>query len=245
MQGVDVVVLLAVALLLWHRALHRRRVRRFVRSLGPLPCKRRDAAIQLTRACFQLPKNGNDPHYLATLPVIGASPADVVAGGGCCSGLSRLLILALAEAGTRAFQVTLYHREGHAQHCLVQAWLGEEPLLIDPTYGVVLCGPRGGPLGLADLQAGVLPHIQRLPDVTGAGYPDEPYYDFDYSLTQTANWTRSPPRRLLRATLGVILGNRRAARLEVPAVLEWPQHLAALAAVGALAATHVLVYMLQ
>ena len=109
----------------------------------------------------------------------------------------------------------------------------------------MLCGPQGGPLGLAELRAGVQPHIQTLPHVTGAGYPAVPYYDFDYRLTQTANWTRSLPRRVLRTILGTMLGNRRAARLEVPAFLEWPQHLAALAVLASLLAWHLLIYVLQ
>jgi hypothetical protein len=239
------VVLVILGVLVWHRARDRSRVRAFVRSLAPLPRAPRDVVVHLTRACFALPKRRDDPAYLPLLAVIGSSPADVLAVGGCCSGLARLLIVTLAEIGIRASQVTLYHRAGHAQHCLVQAWPGGRPFLIDPTYGVMLRRAHGGSLGVAELRAGVRPDIEPLPGVVGAGYPRHAYYDFDYRLTQTANWTRSLPRRLLRRAPVASVGGRRTAQLEVPALLEWPQHLAALGAVAGLAAWHVLAYVLH
>lgn len=244
LYGFDVLILLAIVVLQWHQIQDVRHVRRFVQSLA-LPRDPREAVLHLARACFTLPTRAGDPLFFRFLPAIGASPADVVRAGGCCSGRSRLLILALAQCGTRAFQVTLYHREGQAQHCLVQAWVGDRPLLVDPSYGVVLRGPHGRTLGVADLQAGIRPESEPLPDVEGAGYPRYSYYDFDYTRTQTANWTMSHARRFARAVLGAVFGDRRIAQFQMPAFLEWPQHLAAVAALMVLVAIHLLAYVMQ
>lgn len=144
-----------------------------------------------------------------------------------------------------AFQVTLYHREGHAQHCLVQASVDERPLLVDPSYGLVLCDPEGHGLGVAELRAGVQPRNEPLPNVKVGGYPRYAYYDFDYRLTQTANWTMSAARRLLRRVLGAVFGDQRVAQFQMPLVLEWPQHLLSVGALILLTAINLLAFLLR
>ena len=65
-----------------------------------------------------------------------------------------------------------------------------------------------------------------------AGYPDREYYRFDYDLTRTANWAES---RLKRACYAVLqpLTRGRVDYLLLPAILEWPEVLLAVALCGA------------
>ena len=236
----DLSVLPVVCLLLFHRRVDQRRLRSFVEAVASRAAPARVNALRVARACYHLPRTPDDPSYFTTAPAFGATPGDVVTRGGCCSGRARVLILALEELRIPAFQVTLYHRDGHAQHCLVQAEVGSEPLLLDPTYGIMLAGPDGSGIGVWHLLDGVTPREEPLPDVTQAGYPANAYYDFDYRLTQTANWTMSRVRRAARALLGVTLGERRVRQLRVPTVFEWPQYLGAMTALGALLVAHLL-----
>jgi hypothetical protein len=135
-----------------------------------------------------------------------------------------LLILSLAEIGIRAYQITLYHKEGQAQHCLAEVEVDNERLLVDPRYGVSLTDSEGRGVSLHDLQRGVQPKQVPFTVRTDCGYPLDPYYDFDYPASKTANWTRSSLRRaaysiLHRATRGAV------DHLIVPAWFEWPQNL--------------------
>lgn len=237
---IDCIALAAVLLLLVQRRADRKRLRAFVHSLMPMPRDPRAAALHIASVCYRLP-HGPDPVFFPALfEPLGATPTAVLRHGGCCSGRSRLLILALAEYAIPAFQITLYHRNGQAQHCLVQAWIDGQPLVIDPSYGIFFSSPDGTPVGLRDLQSGVTPRHLRLPNVTHGGYPDNAYYDFDYTLSRTANWTRTATRRFVYRML-CFFGPDRIDRLAVPPALEWPQHLFIALALGVLAIAHVFV----
>jgi len=236
----DACLVIALAALTGHWVMERRRLRRFVRSLGPLPADSRVAALEVAGRIFARPRRDDDPPYLAPLLApLGATAGDVIAFGGCCSGTSRLVILCLTELGIRAHQITVYHRRGFAQHCLVEVVLPDGPLIIDAFYGLHYSDEAGHPIGLEQLQSGATPQFAPLPHSNRSAYPPCGYYDFDFTLTKTANWTKSPHRRLAyRILTGITSGA--VNRLRMPATLEWPQVLLAMLVIIAAAATHVL-----
>jgi hypothetical protein len=146
----------------------------------------------------------------------------VLREGGCCSGLARLYILTLDAFGIHAAQVTLYHRTGKAQHCLVEVVIGAERILVDPLYGLRYRGSDGGAIALEDLRAGRRPSFDPLPFSEATAYPSHRYYDFEYRATKTANWTKTSPRRVGYRVLEV-LSNGGVDCWRLPPLLEWPQ----------------------
>jgi hypothetical protein len=220
------ILMLAVSLgLLVQRRRDLGRLRSFVHSIQPDSRSQKERLLELTRRCFRLPAIRKDACFCPRLfGPLGATPSAVLRFGDCCSGRARLLILGLNELDIRAHQITLYHRAGHAQHCLVEARLDDRRLIVDPTYGVYFEGPDGEPISLRELRQGITPAYVPLFDDGTCGYPADPYYDFDFIASKTANWTKS---RLRAASYAVLHKLTRGAidRLEVPALLEWPQHL--------------------
>ena len=219
-------VLIAVSLgLLVQRRRDLGRLRAFVHDVYPWPATQKEVVLNLTRRCYLLRDTRTDASFCPRLfGPLGATPSAVLRLGDCCSGRSRLLILALHEVGVRAYQITLYHRAGQAQHCLVEACLDGQRLIVDPGYGVYYEGPSGEPISLRHLQMGTPPKCVPLLDDPKCGYPSNQYYDFDFRASKTANWTKS---RLRRVTYWVLRNITDGAvdRLQVPAFLEWPQHL--------------------
>jgi hypothetical protein len=235
---VDGLFLAVTAVLLIQQRADRRRLRMFVRALPPLGATEREQVEHVASVCFKLPRRPGDPAPVSAMfAALGATPSAILRHGACCSGLSRLMILTLAEIGIRARQITLYHRDGHAQHCLVEANLAAGPLIVDPSYGIALVGPTDDPLGLENLQNGVPPRQRALVADETCGYPVNGYYDFDYRLSKTANWTKTPLRRWVYRALSV-LDRRGVDSLVVPTLLEWPQHLFILIAAAVLAGLH-------
>jgi hypothetical protein len=229
----DVVLIVVTLGLLLQRCRDRRRLRRFVQDIDLSRLDTRQIVLAIARRCHALPFR-RDPTFCPRLfGSLGATPSAVIRLGGCCSDRSRLLILALAELDIRAYQITLYHRAGHAQHCLVEVCLGDERLIVDPTYGLCYADADGAAMTLEALQRGRSPVYVPLMGGGACQYPRNAYYDFDFRTSKTANWTKSLARRLTYRGLRA-LGGGAVDRLEVPAVLEWPQHLAiAIATVGA------------
>jgi hypothetical protein len=225
---------MAVALaLLLQRYLDRRRLRQFVEDLRHGPHDSRQIVLEVARRCFLLPFRRNPVFCPRIFDALGATPTAIIRFGGCCSDRSRLLILALAELGIRAYQITLYHRSGQAQHCLVEAQLDGQPLIVDPSYGISYTTAAEGPVGLRDLQRGQTPVYVPLVTDRVCGYPQNAYYDFDFRLSKTANWTKTRVRRIVYRVLYRVTGGS-VDQMEVPALLEWPQHLfIALASTGA------------
>ena len=237
---VDLTAIVVCLALLVDRRSDERRLKAFVRSVTPCPPEKRAAALWLAAACYSLPGD-TDPVFFSTLfASLGSSPAAVIERGGCCTGRSRLLILALAELKISAFQITLYHRAGHAQHCLVQASIDGEPLVLDPSYGISYSSPEGAPVGLRELQKGIPPRHELLPGVASGGYPVNCYYEFDYTRSRTANWTCSQVRRFTYRALQ-LLGAHWIDSFAVPPSLEWPQHLFIALALGGVAVMHLCV----
>lgn len=225
-------IALAITLFLvaWQR-LARRSLVVFAQSIGQSSSAPRDLVLAATGRVHALPP-GSDPVFISPiLRPFGASPDAVIQCGACCSGKSRLLILALAELGICSYQITVYHQDGHAQHCLVEACLGNERLIVDPSYGIFYAAPDGQDVSLAELQRGVPPVHKPVSADRPWGYPDNPYYDFDYRATKTANWTATALRRFVYRTLRAIFGTS-IDRLRVPPVLEWPHHIAAVFALA-------------
>jgi hypothetical protein len=213
---------LATVLLLQRRR-DVRRLRQFVDDFHRSP-RAHELVLDVARRCFLLPYRGDPVFYPRLFGPLGATPSAVIRLGGCCSDRSRLLILALAELGIRAYQITLYHRAGHAQHCLVEACLGADNLIVDPSYGIYYVSSNGGAISLRDLQAGELPVSLPLANDRPCGYPANAYYDFDFRASKTANWTKTPARRIVYRTLHRLSAGA-VDQLKVPALLEWPQHL--------------------
>lgn len=219
-----IVLAVAAGLLLQQRA-DRNRLAGFARAIAQPPRSKREIVLAATSRIHGLPSRP-DPVFLSPLfKAMGATPGAVIQSGGCCSGKSRLLILTLAELGIRSYQITLYHQDGHAQHCLVETCLGKDRLIVDPSYGIYFATRGGDDLSLRDLQAGVTPVQLPVAPERKCGYPhDNPYYAFDYPASKTANWTSSPIRRIAYRLLHVA-SKGAVDRLRVPALLEWPQHI--------------------
>ena len=218
-----------ILVLIRQRNLDRRRLQQFVASSLSGGETGRAAVFRLASRIFDLPDVPDDPIWASRLfKAFGASPGAVIEAGACCSGKTRLLILSLAEIGMRAYQITFYHREGYAQHCLAEVCVDDARLLLDPTYGVYLTDGDGHGVSLQDLRRGVQP--VHMPFTTRAdwGYPRDSYYHFDYAATKTANWTRSVLRRV---AYSILHGASRGAvdNMMIPAWLEWPQNLGLLA----------------
>ena len=237
LEAADIVVLFLVLGLMAQRRRDRRRLRWFVGDLAARRWSRRHVVLEVARRCYALPFRRNPVFCSPIFGPLGATPSAVIELGGCCSDRSRLLILALAELDIRAYQITLYHRAGHAQHCLVEAYLQDERLIVDPTYGFFYTDANGGSLSLQDLQAGKQPIYLALRASETCGYPANTYYDFDFRASKTANWTKSATRRVAYRALRRVWGSA-ADRLEVPAALEWPQHLFIVIAMGCLITMH-------
>lgn len=80
----------------------------------------------------------------------------------------------------------------------------------------------GGPIGLEELRRGVQPQFVPLPEHGADSYPDHPYYDWVFTETKTASWTRSAIRRDAYAVLRVVM-RERVDCLRLHPLLEWPQ----------------------
>lgn len=236
----DLVAAAAIAALGIHWVVERRRLFRFVASEGPSLGEPEQRALAFAARISNRPWSPKDPPYLApALAPFGATPSAVLQRGGCCSGTSRLYILCLAAIGIRANQITVYHRSGNAQHCLVEVRIPGGRLIADPVYGVYYTDGTGRRLGLEDLQAGVPVICALLPGTIRSGYPHDDYYNFDFALTKTANWTMSWQRRLAYTVLRASVGGS-VDRLRVPAILEWPQVLLIVPLLGATIFVHCL-----
>lgn len=207
------------------RVLDRRRLVKFLDTGSRGEQTEHAAVFRLAARIFELPYSVDPVWISSKLSFLGASPGAVIAAGGCCSGKARLLIVCLAEQGIHAHQITLYHRKGHAQHCLVEIDLLDGRRLVDPSYGIYLTDSQGRALSLRDLQRGVVP--VQVPLVTGrkCGYPPNEYHAFDYVASKTANWTRSGARRAAYSLLHK-LSRGAVDRMVIPAWLEWPQNIA-------------------
>jgi|SRR5688500_12225532 len=241
--AVNVTFALALGALITHWALERQRLRRFVRTLGPLPADPRHLALEVAGRVFARPHRHNDVAYLfEALAPLGATPGSLIEQGGCCSGMSRLYILCLSQLGIRAHQITLYHRTGHAQHCLVEVRLPDGPLIADPIYGLYFTDDTGRPIGLDDLQRGATPRFESLPHSDRTAYPPNDYYAFAFPLSRTANWTKSWCRRQAYGLL-TPLTRGGVDRLRVPAILEWPQVLLGTILTAMIGALHVFVWV--
>lgn len=221
-----------VLLLFIQYVAERGKIRRFARTIADRERSATsvDLALKVGAAVFsEVRALAGDPCCVRFAPfsALGATPATVLTSGGCCSGKSRLTIVLLHELGIPAWQVTLYHVQGHAQHCLVEALCGNATVLIDPHYNLYFAGADGRPIGLAALRAGQRPTLLTMSDGTRGSYPSGDYYQFEYSNTKTANWTMSSTRRaayqlLVRITRG------RIDEMRQPVLSEWPQVLLAM-----------------
>ena len=181
------------------------------------------AAIYKLRTLL-LPNHPGDPHFipLVGFSALGATPANILHKGGCCSGLTRLAIVSLHSLGYKAWQIALYHMHGNAQHCLLEVSVAGRNILIDPTYGFYYVDDVGAPLSFSQLREGQRPSFACLPGSTKSDYPQNDYYNFDYQCTKTTNWTKS----LLRKTSYLLLyffTIGRIDRVKQPSFAEWPQ----------------------
>jgi len=222
----DVTLLGTVVALLLSWITQRNAVRRFAHSaVGSCSPNARDGVLAVCSAVLNGIRKEKDDHSFVRFPglrALGATPGGILREGGCCSGKSRLTIVAYRCLGLEAAQVTLYHRSGRAQHCAVEVVCSEGPVIVDPLYGLYYVDAAGSPIGLDALRRGVVPMFRQVPGSKRVAYPDEPYYDFDYLRTGTANWTATRLRRRMHAVLSVVT-RARVDAVRQPVALEWPQ----------------------
>lgn len=241
----DTAIAVAILGLMLHWALERARLHEFVASLGLLPGDAYKLALALVGRIANDSHRNIDPPYIAPfLSPLGATAGSVIRHGGCCAGTARLYMQALGALGIRANQVTLYHRSGVAQHCVVEVHVPQRVVIADPTYGVFYTDANGSPLGLDDLQAGAQVECRPAPGAMKPGYPLKPYYDFDFAMTKTANWTKSRQRRLTYSLMQRIT-NGGIDRFRVPQLFEWPQTLLAVVLASVLADTYSFLFLLR
>jgi hypothetical protein len=225
----DGAILVMCVLLLFQKRADRMVLCSFIRSTYPLPDTDRERVFHLARKVFMLPAKADPIPWPGLFKTLGARASAVIQSGGCCAGKGRLLILLLAELDIHAYQIGLYHRNGQAQHCLVEVCLKSERLIVDPTYGIYYETTKGEPITLRELQGGIIPrHVPLLQDRI-CGYPNNSYYDFCYKASKTLNWTKSLARRVayrVLNTTGLAIDH-----LVIPASLEWQQHLLIILAV--------------
>jgi hypothetical protein len=241
--AVNLTLAVALGALIAHWAIERQRLRSFVRTLRPLPADPRQLALEVAGRLFARPHRHNDVAYLLeAFAPLGATAGSLIEQGGCCSGMSRLYILCLSQLGIRAHQITLYHRTGNAQHCLVEVRLPDGPLIADPIYGFYFTDDAGRPIGLADLQNGATPRFVSLPHSDRTAYPSNDYYAFAFARSRTVNWTKSWYRRQAYYVL-TPLTRGGVDRLRVPAIFEWPQVLLGTVLTAMIGAVHLFVWM--
>jgi hypothetical protein len=82
-----------------------------------------------------------------------------------------------------------------------------------------------------------MPVFAPLPHGDQSGYPPHDYYDFDFTISKTANWTKNSHRRLAYRVLTTITDGR-VDRLRMPVTLEWPQVVPGILLAMAVAAIH-------
>jgi hypothetical protein len=243
---VNAIIGSAALALVIHFLVEQQRVRRFVRGMNITAAGDRSlrVATEITgRVYSDVTSCSDDKSFisLSLLNSLGATPVGVLRAGGCCSGKSRLAIVALDSMQIPAGQLTLYHADGHAQHCLIEASCREGRAIIDPTYGLLFVGENGHAMGLPELRAGARPGFRSLPGSTMTNYPGKSYYDFDYPNTRTANWTKSWKRRCAYRALCFLTGGRIDSMWQ-PVLLEWPQLVLAIALMSVLLVIDVIVF---
>lgn len=174
--GVTTAVGLAVIIVLIRQRNHdRKELQRFVASCVRGGETGRVAVFRLASQIYDLPHTEDDPIWASRVfAAFGASPGAILKVGACCSGKTRLLILSLAELSIPAYQITLYHKEGHAQHCLAEVCVDRERFLVDPLYGISLTDGEGRGVSLQDLRCGIQPDQLPFTLRTDWGYPTSP-----------------------------------------------------------------------
>ena len=213
--------------LLIHFTWERRIVRRYA-AHAVVGCDAANAIARAMTVCAAVYRDVShlpDDESFIRLPgftSLGATPGGVLRQGGCCSGKSRVAIVALHSLGIHAAQATLYHVNGRAQHCLIEVRSRGVTALIDPMYGLYYVGAEGRPVGIAHLRSGEKPRLLSLVDGSSAAYPDNAYYRFDFVQTRTANWTKSMTRRASYRVMSWATRNR-VDELRQPVFTEWPQ----------------------
>ena len=223
--GVWVVIAISYAGLLAHRRHQGSLVRSWLNGLvATASGHERRIAVTITARLHKMRRQTQrDPLMPVVGSVLGATPGAVLKHGGCCAGLSRLCIVSLAEMGIPARQITLYHRgTSKAQHCLVEAFPSAESLIIDPAYGLYYADEHGRGISLAHLRQGVIPVLYNCESGERSSYPAYSYYDFDFTATKTANWTKNQVRRRAHRLLHVVTRGA-IDHVGLPPWLEWPQ----------------------
>jgi len=111
-------------------------------------------------------------------------------------------------------------------------------VLVDPTYGFYYVDSGDGLLGFDALRSGARPGFRALPGSSSEGYKENDYYDFDYQISKTANWTMTGLRRISYRFLAAVTHGRVDA-IRQPVLLEWPQLVIATPAAALLLLTFV------
>ncbi len=160
---------------------------------------------------------------------LGATPVQVLEGGGDCADKSRLLSALLREVGIPSTMVMCFDvRSGRPTHTVVEARIGPGGyMLVDPVYD--LWFPRRdstGFFGLTDLRrdATILP--RRLDELIAAR-PRSPIFAYNraanvYDEASSINWRKNRSTRLVHDLLFLIRGEE-VYRLRRPIVLEEPK----------------------
>jgi hypothetical protein len=221
---VNLAGLIAISILLAHYWWEKRILSGFVHSNVPPSESTFATARDLAGLIHaQISRGGERPFIpIRALDILGATPVSILRRGGCCSGLTRLYITGLGTLGIKAAQVTLYHAAGQAQHCLAEVSLGERRVLVDPLYGFYYVDIHGRHISLDALRRGIKPQYRRLPHSADETYPANDYYNFTFSRTKTANWTKTWVRRSAYRILRVLTAGR-IDTLRQPLWMEWPQ----------------------
>jgi hypothetical protein len=176
----------------------------------------------------------NSDYYL--FKALGATPKQVLEGGGDCSNKSRLLSAILNIYGIKSTLLVLYGCElCGAVHTVVEAQYDKGWMISDPVFDLVFPNTKGGFYGFKDLKQdiGILPsRLNQLIQERGSANKIFYYrrYDETYEWAKYINWEKNYFTMKIASALNAIGINPTEVRR--PYFLEDPKLLLSLASLA-------------
>lgn len=137
------------------------------------------------------------------LPLLGATPIQVLHEGGDCADKSRLLSAMLAQLHIPSTLAMLYKcEECPPGHTIVEAKYEDGWMVVDPVYNITFPNGKGGFCGIKELETNPQFLIERIGDLRILRGPTDKinYYDSaknHYRYARAINWKKNA---LIRAS---------------------------------------------
>lgn len=180
---------------------------------------------------------GNESYFL--LKRLGATPVQVLEGGGDCADKSRLLSAMLREIGIPSTMLMCFdERNGRSTHTVVEARIRDGAyMVVDPAYNMAFPrGDGGGYHGLLALRGDPTILPRRLDELIEQRGRHTPVRSYDrargaFGAASSINWNKNAVTRMASDLIGVALGDE-LYRVRRPVVLEEPKLAIAYVALG-------------